>query len=187
MSIRLHITGAPGVGKTTVGSALARQLAIPHIDADEFAWELTEMPYQKRLEPHCRREILREKIRENESWVLTGSIYGWGSEFYAQCRLVVLMITPTKIRLKRLKDRERNKFGSRIEVGGDMYSVYIDFVKKAVLYDHGNDKVRSLARDINWMKSLQGESLWIDGRYSLETIIENLVLIVSDAAKIQSR
>ena len=35
--------------------------------------------------------------------------------------LAVRLVTDTDIRIARLKEREKRKFGSRIEKGGDMY------------------------------------------------------------------
>ncbi len=75
MSLRAHITGAPGSGKTTIGYAIAKQLRVPHIDADRFAWEETDPPSRQKIELNRRREMIDREIRRNDSWVLSGSIH----------------------------------------------------------------------------------------------------------------
>jgi shikimate kinase len=39
--MRMLIIGAKGSGVTTLGEALAKQLAIPYFDADYYYWEKT--------------------------------------------------------------------------------------------------------------------------------------------------
>ena len=45
---RIHITGASGCGVTTLGQALAAQLQFAVLDADDFFWEPTVPPFQKK-------------------------------------------------------------------------------------------------------------------------------------------
>jgi adenylate kinase family enzyme len=35
---RLHILGASGSGTTTLGKAIANELAAPHFDTDDYYW-----------------------------------------------------------------------------------------------------------------------------------------------------
>ncbi len=174
MSLRAHITGAPGSGKTTISYAIAKRLRVPHIDADRFTWEETDPPYRQKIELNRRREMIDREIRRNDSWVLSGSIHYWGDDLYQLCNYVVLIITATNIRMKRLRGREYNKFGARIETGGDLYVTHIEFMNKAGLYDSGDSTVRSLARDTEWLDSLPCHCLCIDGGDSLDIITKNL-------------
>ena len=42
---RIHILGASGSGTSTLGSALARRLGVPHANSDSFYWLPTDPPY----------------------------------------------------------------------------------------------------------------------------------------------
>jgi adenylate kinase family enzyme len=47
--MRILVTGASGSGTTTLGKALAEQLACAFLDADDFFWFPTNPPFtQKR-------------------------------------------------------------------------------------------------------------------------------------------
>lgn len=175
MPHRIHITGAPGAGKTTIGDMVAERLGLSHIDVDELAWEVTEPPYQKQTEPHFRREKLAELVASQESWVISGSIHYWGTEFFAHCTLIVLVVTPTKVRLQRLVSREKVKLGSRIEPGGDLYRVHKGFIHKADLYDLGSPTVRSLSRDKKWLNEYPGNSICVDGSMELDSVLKKVI------------
>ena len=185
MPHRIHITGAPGAGKTTIGNMLAGRLGVSHIDVDELAWEVTEPPYQKKTEPHFRREKLSEIVASQESWVLSGSVHYWGNEFFAYCTLIVLVVAPTNTRLKRLESREKAKLGSRIEPGGDLYQMHKCFIDKAQLYDLGSPNVRSLSRDKNWLKEYPDNSICVDGSMALDLIVEKVIGASSDCYRVQ--
>jgi len=75
---RIHIFGASGSGTTTLAKVLADVLNIPHFDTDIFFWIQTTPPFQlirKRVE---RQKLLRQVLTQNNSWVLSGSLCGWG-------------------------------------------------------------------------------------------------------------
>ena len=59
-SCRIHITGASGAGVTSLGRALANALAIPHHDTDDYFWQPTIPPYQKKREIADRLRLMRE-------------------------------------------------------------------------------------------------------------------------------
>ena len=114
MALRIHITGAPGAGKTTVGMAISERWGIVHIDADTLAWEISEPPFVRRVNEVSRRAGLAEWLDKYDSWVLSGSIHNWGDIFYSQLDLAILIVTATDTRMQRLFTRELNKYGERI-------------------------------------------------------------------------
>jgi adenylate kinase family enzyme len=46
-SRRIHITGASGLGVTSLGRALADALALPHHDTDDYLWLPTTPLYRE--------------------------------------------------------------------------------------------------------------------------------------------
>lgn len=70
--------------------------------------------------------------------------------------------------IERLVKREKERFGSRIEPGGDMYRHHIEFVNWAKSYDNGGTDIRSKAMHDEWQKKLLCKILYLDGADKLE-------------------
>ena len=118
---RLHILGASGSGTTTLGRALAARLQCPHFDADDYFWVPTDPPYTHKRERTERQRLLMDDLTAHDSWVLSGSLCGWGGVAITLFELVVFLVIPQDIRMARLHRREHARFGERILPGGDMY------------------------------------------------------------------
>ncbi len=56
MTQHILITGAAGSGTTTLAIALAKVLGVTHLEADDYFWLPTELPYQHRAsrEKRCQ-------------------------------------------------------------------------------------------------------------------------------------
>jgi adenylate kinase family enzyme len=102
---RIHIMGASGAGVTSLGRALRDTLAIPHHDTDDYFWQPTIPPYQKRREIAERLRLMREVFLPRADWVLSGSLEGWGDPVIPHFDLVVFLATSREIRLHRLRAR----------------------------------------------------------------------------------
>ena len=60
-------------------------------------------------------------IENAENVVVSGSLTDWGDELIQLFTLAVRLETSQEIRIERLKIREREKFGNRLDPDGDMY------------------------------------------------------------------
>ena len=103
---RIHILGASGSGTTTLGRVLAERLQCPHFDTDDYFWLPTDPPYTQKREITLRQEVLMDNLATHESWVLSGSLCGWGDVAIALFDLVIYLWVPCEIRLERLRHRE---------------------------------------------------------------------------------
>lgn len=137
--MRVHIVGASGSGTTTLGRALARQLACPHFDTDDFFWLPSEPPLQHIRDRAERRALLGAELTRHPGWVLSGSLCGWGDLFIPLFERVVFLGVPTDIRLGRLRERERHRYGAAIAAGGPQHATYETFMTWAAGYDDGID------------------------------------------------
>ena len=72
------------------------------------------------------------------------------------------------LRIARLIQREKERFGTRIEIGGDMYKQHLEFVEWAKLYDTGGNNIRSKEMHNEWQKLLLCNILNLDGANNLE-------------------
>src|SRR4029450_3942966 len=99
---RIHILGASGSGTTTLGRALAERLQYPHFDTDDYFWLPTDPPYTQQRERTERAQLLMDDIPAQDSWVLSGSLCGWGDVAIPLFALVVFLWIPQDIRMERL-------------------------------------------------------------------------------------
>lgn len=160
----IDITGASGCGVTTLGRAVADALGALHIDADDVFWLPTDPPYTQKRERAARLQMLDESFLSAAArgWVLSGSILDWGDSLIPLFCLVVFLSAPLALRLERLKARESQRHGARIEPGGDMYSGHREFLEWSAAYDAGA-RGRMRARHEECLARVESPILRLDG------------------------
>jgi adenylate kinase family enzyme len=81
--MRVHITGGPGSGKTTVANKVAALLGVAAFDLDLVAWDGdSERP------PSLRDQDLRA-IMEHSGWVTEGIYLGWTEPLFREADLIL--------------------------------------------------------------------------------------------------
>lgn len=125
---RILILGASGAGTSTLGRAVASTLAVPHFDVDDFFWLPTDPPFTARRESDERLALLVAALSAHPGWVLAGSILKWGDPLVPRIDLVVYLTIDAGVRMNRLRRRERQRYGTRIEPGGDMADLHQAFL-----------------------------------------------------------
>jgi shikimate kinase len=146
MTNRIHIIGAAGCGKTTLGQALSSQLGCAFFDADDFFWKPTVPPYQEQRGREDRRALVLETLSQHDKWVLSGGICGWGMELAQAPDMVVFLSVAKDLRLQRLVEREQRKLG-RVDP---------EFIAWAGQYDDGGPDMQSRAMHEQWLAGLRG-------------------------------
>jgi adenylate kinase family enzyme len=165
---RIHILGASGSGTTTLGQALAARLQCPHFDTDDYFWLPTDPPFTHQRERTERQQLLLENITAQDSWVVSGSLCGWGDVAIPLFGLVVFLAIPRDIRMERLHRREHERFGERILPGGDMYELSQAFLAWAASYDEGGLDIRSRQLHEEWLGTLPCPIICFEGQYTIE-------------------
>ncbi len=173
----IHIYGASGSGTSTLGKYICEKSGYFFMDTDDYFWEPTNPPYTVKRCLSSRMKLMREDIQRHDHVVISGSLVDWGDEFIPLFTLAIRVETDTDIRLQRLNRREREKFGSRIDFGGDMYENHLEFIKWAASYDHGGMDMRSKAKHDDWQKKLICPLLFVDGNMPVS---ENYEIIQSN-------
>ena len=141
---RINLIGAAGSGKSTLGRAIADRLQIPFFDSDSYYHLPTDPPFQVQRPPEEALRSLVVDLAPHPSWVLAGFARGWGDHPTLAPSLVVFTYVPPEIRQSRLRDRERQRYGSRIEPGGDMAEIHREFLAWSAGYDDpGENSIRS--------------------------------------------
>jgi adenylate kinase family enzyme len=153
--MRVHVLGASGSGTTTLGRALAARLGVAHLDTDDFFWLPSEPPFQHIRERGERQALLGADLARHPGWVLSGSLCGWGDIFIPLFDLVVFLWVPPDVRLARLRERERARYGAAIDPGGPLHDRYARFMSWAASYDEGLDVPERCRRlHYEWLASL---------------------------------
>ena len=153
---RVHVVGASGAGTTTLGRAVAARLGAAHLGTDDFFWLPTDPPFQTVRERSERQALLGAALAGHTAWVLSGSLCGWGDLFIPRFELVVFVWLAPEIRLARLRERERQRYGAAaLAPGGSRHAKYEEFIAWAARYDESTDVAeRSLRMHEQWLAAL---------------------------------
>jgi adenylate kinase family enzyme len=177
---RIHITGASGSGVSTLGAALARWLGCAHLDTDAFYWLPADPPYTQ-PRPVAERLALVSAAMDaaGAGWVLSGSLDGWGDPLIPRFERAVFLETPTELRLARLAERERRRYGAAIEPGGALAAHHLDFMAYAAAYDTGvftsTLTGRHRARHEAWLAHLPCPLLRLDGAAPSDALADAVI------------
>lgn len=148
---RINLLGASGTGKTTLGRVLAHQLGYAHFDSDAYFHLPTDPPFQQQREPDERTRMLLADLPDDGRWVLSGSVISWTPHPELAFDLIVFLYLPPEVRLERLRRRERERYGPRLDPGGDMHQDHADFIKWSSGYDEGRVALNNLKIHRDWL------------------------------------
>jgi adenylate kinase family enzyme len=143
---RINIIGASGCGASTTGRAVAHELSVPHFDCDDYFHGPSDPPFQNPRSAEERYTLLMGDVAGASSWVLSGGVAGWDPYPQLDFTLMVFLWIPQDLRIERLRRRERERFGSRVALGGDMHEAHMEFIEWASRYDHGDVEGKTLQR-----------------------------------------
>lgn len=167
----VHVLGASGGGTTTLSRALAECFGYTLLDTDDFFWLPTNPKYTTPRPFEERRRLLEEAVDAAAFCVIAGSMTGWGDIFRPRFDLVIVVETPTPVRLERLKRREFAHFGERIQPGGDMYENHQTFLAWASRYDTAGVEQRSRAMHDAWLQQVTCPIVTVDGTAPIDEMI----------------
>lgn len=168
----IHLFGASGSGTTTLGRFISEKTGFFFLDTDDYFWEKTDPPFTTKREPAERLARIRRDLSAHGNAVLSGALTGWGDVLIPLFTLAIRVEVPAELRLERLKRRERERYGSRIEAGGDMAELHGKFMEWAVAYEEGGPDIRSRRRLDEWQKQLTCPLVTVDGSLPVEKNFE---------------
>ena len=158
---RIHIFGASGSGCTTLGASLAERFGVPHLDGDAYLWLPTDPPFASVRERGERQGLLQRDIDASASWVLSGSVCGWGDLVIPRLTLAVFLTIPHQVRMDRLARRESLRSGITLSPADQ--ARHHQFMDWASRYDDGDLSIRSRALHEAWVAPLPCPVLRLDG------------------------
>ena len=178
----IHIYGASGSGTSTLGRALADALGLVLMDSDDYFWQPTNPPFTTKRPIGERLALMRADIAAADMGVvISGSLTDWGDPLMPLFTCAIRLVTPTEVRLKRLRQREYARFGARILEGGDMYGAHLVFLDWAAQYDTGDVSMRSRACHDTWEQGLSCPILRLDGTQPLDELVAAVRRAIGEA------
>jgi adenylate kinase family enzyme len=168
---RIHVLGASGSGTTTLGEALAGRLGHSHVDADSLFWLPTDPPFTTKRPRDDRQAMLHRLLPVSGQWVFSGSAPGWATALEPFYDVVVFLRLDPAVRMARLRRRQADRYGKRIEAGGDMADHHVEFLKWAEAYDVAGPEQRSLFGHETWLATLKVPVLRLDSAAPLKELV----------------
>ena len=164
----IHIFGASGSGTTTLARKISAELGYKLMDTDDYFWLPTAEKYTEKRPVAERIEMMNRDIDGADNVVISGSLTDWGDVLIPRFTLAVRIEMDRNLRIERLMQREKERYGARIAPDGDRYQAYLAFVEWAKSYDEGGMDMRSKAKHDAWEKLLACDVLHLDGADPLE-------------------
>ena len=120
--------------------------------------------------------MLRQALEKTDSWVISGSLCGWGDFAIPMFELAVFLWIPIDIRLQRLRQREIDRFGPEIEDPNDpRYETHKGFLEWAAAYDTGGLDMRSKALHEKWITTLPCNVIRIEQDRSIQDDLKTVM------------
>ena len=170
----IHIFGASGSGTTTLGRKISGALGYALMDADDYFWLPTDPKFTQKRPREERLEMMMQDLNASENIVISGSLVDWGDALIPYFTLAVRIEIDPDVRIARLQQREKERFGTRIEMGGDMYQQHLEFIEWAKAYDTGGMNMRSKMKHDEWQKLLRCDILHLNGVDTVEDNFEKV-------------
>ena len=162
MGIGIIMCGLNGVGKSTLGKALAERLNFYFIDNEDLYFPKTDPNYTYAA-PRTRKEVeklLFREIKAHENFIFTSVKGDYGEIVSSFFQYAVLLDVPKDIRIQRVKNRSFQKFGNRMLPGGDLYE------QEERFFDFVQSRAENSVEE--WIQSLKCPVIRVDGTKPLE-------------------
>lgn len=116
------VCGLNGAGKSTLGKQLAERLSYTFIDNEDLYFPKTDERYTF-ADPRSEEEVIRlleEQITADDRFVFAAVKGSYGDKLLSLLDHVIVIDVPREIRLERVRNRSRQKFGDRMTGSGDL-------------------------------------------------------------------
>ncbi|MYL55029.1 AAA family ATPase [Pontibacillus yanchengensis] len=133
-SLKIHIIGSVGSGKTTLARKLSKKYSIPHYELDNVVWERRDSGDDRRRTEQERDHYLNNLTQSN-AWVIEGVHYEWVSSSLKAADYIIFLDVEYKTRLHRIIRRfvlqkigiERANYKPNLHIFKKMFKWNADF------------------------------------------------------------
>jgi adenylate kinase family enzyme len=170
----INIFGSSGSGSTTLAKAIASEFDYKFIDVDDYLWKKTDPPFTVRNTNEDALTLIQKQLFDQHPAVISGSLVEVGDSLKASIDLFLYINLDRNIRVKRITDREKYRFGDRILPGGDLHMQHLDFLKWVSDYEDNPETLRSRKQHLSWLDDVLVTVLKITEELTIEELL-NLV------------
>lgn len=103
------------------------------MDVEDYYFIKSDVPYSSFRTHEETKKLMLDDIIKHNNYVLATVNCDWGKEITSTFKLAVVLKAPLDIRMNRIKQREYDKFGNRVLMGGDLYESQQKFHNKVLL------------------------------------------------------
>ena len=123
MSDRILVCGGDGAGERTLGRDLGGGVGGGFADIEDYYFpkRSPDYPYGEVRSREEVRPLLLRDLRRHENIVIAAVKADFGREVEELFTCAVLVQTPRTQRLERVRGRSFQRFGERMQPGGDLY------------------------------------------------------------------
>jgi hypothetical protein len=158
------------------GRCAERGIGGRFLDTDAYYWLDTDPPFTSKREPSDRVAMIERDIQGETDWVLSGSICSWGDPLLHHFTVAVFLRLDSALRMARIHERERQRYGERIAPGGDMRAAHLEFMDWARSYDHAEAPIRSLDLHERWMRQLDCPIIRLDSAGPVDELCDEVLV-----------
>lgn len=169
MGTGIMVCGLNGSGKSTLGKALAERLGYYFIDNETLFFPKTDPSYMF-ASPRSKKEVeklLAEEVKEHENFVFAAVKGNYGEEVLPKYKYIVLIEVSKDIRVRRVRERSFQRFGSRMLPGGDLYEQEEAFINMI--------SARTGRYVEEWIDSMESFVIRVDGTRPVRENVKNIV------------
>ncbi|MCK4552106.1 MAG: AAA family ATPase [Tenericutes bacterium] len=168
----INIFGSSGSGSTTLANEIAKVYNYKFIDVDDYLWKKTDPPFTKRNTNEEACNSIITELSDKLPAVISGSLVGIADELKQHVDLYVYINLDKSIRLKRIKEREERRFGTRVLEGGDLYSQHLSFLEWVSGYEEYPETERSRRQHLLWLDDVETIVLKITDELTIEELLK---------------
>ena len=179
--MKILVFGASGSGTTTLGKAIAKAWNTEHLDADDYYWEKTDPPFQKKVPLEIRNQALWDDFDRYQKVIVSGSLVSWGEKWTEVFDLAVFLRLESAIRMNRLRLREEERLGDKLKWDPTTREQSEAFLDWANQYDDPAFEGRSLRLHQLWATKLKAQIIELNSHKPIRELVDQLKLHWADS------
>lgn len=158
------VFGANGCGKSTAGRKLAEKLGMGFLDAEDYAFVDSAVPFAKARPREEYTALVQQEILKGDDFVLAAVKGDFGAQAISRYTCAFYLETDCATRMMRVRKRSFDRFGSRVLRGGDLYESEERFFQFA--------QNRSIEQITRWAEdNLKCPVVQIDTALPVDTVV----------------
>ena len=171
--IGIQICGLNGCGKSTLGRVLADRMGFHFIDNENlyFVRSQANEPYANPRSQEEVERLLMDEVAKHPNFIFVAVKGNYGKDIIPMYTYVVVIEVPKEIRSQRVRNRSFQKFGSRMQMGGDLYKQEEAFFR--MVESRQDDYVE------NWLQSVKCPIIRVDGTKAVEENVEYIIRVIN--------